>query len=100
MRIGGCLVQLTIISSRRMAPGSFPFSNSKMSFLNFLSFPHAIPTGGHIQVNIPWPSFFLLLHVVMEKICRFRVSMPYRPYLYLHIKQDQVEATMAFISKK
>ena len=26
--------------------------------------------------------------------------MPYRPYLYLHIKQEQVEATMAFLSKK
>jgi len=26
--------------------------------------------------------------------------MPYRPYLYLHIKHEQVEATMAFLSKK
>merc|ERR1719318_2001989 len=39
-------------------------------------------------------------YFIEEDGARFRVSMPYRPYLYLHIKQDQVEATMAFISKK
>jgi len=39
-------------------------------------------------------------YFIQEDGTRFKVSLPYRPYLYLHIKQEQVEAVMAFISKK
>ena len=68
---------------------------------NSLSFPHMLSTRWSTSGKMALVHFFFSHpNVALISNLRFRVSMPYRPYLYLHIKQDQVEATMAFISKK
>jgi hypothetical protein len=31
---------------------------------------------------------------------RFKVSLPFRPYMYIHIKTETLQETMAYLGKK